>query len=127
MYWGSGALSVLVGVVGGVTLVCAFLLGRRLGLRRSVGTAGLGLLLIGLSLSGVVEAIARMTFNPMAWLGVGLGVVGFLLLSWSGFMPRRRGVDKAGTTQVEAKKPSAPAIDDDMAEIEEILRRRGIS
>jgi hypothetical protein len=127
MYWGSGTLSVLVGVVGGVTFVCAFLLGRRLGLRRSVGTAGVGLLLIGLSLSGVVDAVARMTFNPMAWLGVGLGVVGFFLLSWSGFMPRRRAVEKGSAAQVEVKKPSAPAIDDDMAEIEEILRRRGIS
>lgn len=137
MYWGSSALSVLVGVGGGVALVCSVLLVRRLEPRRAVGLAGAGLMALGLSLSGIIEVFARalaiLSFNPLRWLGLGAAVLGFVLLSWSGLLPGRRRSPKQVTSrradkaQVEGRKQAEPAIDDDLAEIEEILRRRGIS
>ncbi|MPZ94595.1 MAG: hypothetical protein GEU96_06685 [Propionibacteriales bacterium] len=151
MYWGSGALSVLVGVVGGVLLVCSVLLGRRRGWRRGVGVAGAGLMLLGLSLSGLIDALARalsiLSFNPLRWIGLAAAVLGFVLLSWSGIIPRRRkgrsresapvesgreqrpevGSRTADASTADAPAAEAPAVDDDLAEIEEILRRRGIS
>lgn len=160
MYWGSSATSVLFGIVGGVVIVCAVLLGRRLGARRAVGTAGLGLLLLGLSLSGLVEAVARVlaifSFNPLRWAGLAAAVLGAVLLSWAGMVPGRRRKQTAATEQSgtakqtrgssrraaiegdsEAKSEArsgrrsqggAPAVgDSELDEIEEILRRRGIS
>ncbi|MGH3384673.1 MAG: hypothetical protein ACRDO1_08870 [Nocardioidaceae bacterium] len=150
MYWGSGALSVLVGVVGGVLLVCSVLLVRRRGWRRGVGVAGAGLMLLGLSLSGLIDALARalsiLSFNPLRWIGLAAAVLGFAMLSWSGIIPRRRKGRTREAAPVESGRehrpevgprpvdPSAdapaadaPAVDDDLAEIEEILRRRGIS
>jgi drug/metabolite transporter (DMT)-like permease len=138
MYWGSSALSVLVGVVGGVLLVCAFILGRRWGRRRAVGAAGAGLMLLGLSLSGVIDvlgkALSLLSFNPLRWAGLAAAVVGFLMLSWSGLIPRggkqpkSRSVARTGKSQeIEPKRTAEPAIGDEFAEIEEILRKRGIS
>lgn len=138
MYWGSSALSVLVGVVGGVLLVCAVILGGRWGRRRAIGTAGAGLMLLGLSLSGVIDVVGKalslLSFNPLRWMGLAAAVVGFLMLSWSGLI-RRRGkrsrtssVAGTGTSRdIEPMRSSEPAIGDDFADIEEILRRRGIS
>lgn len=144
MYWGSSATSVLVGIVGGVVLVIAFVLGKRLGIRRAAGTAGLGLLLLGLSLSGIIEVLARtFTLNPLRWAGLGAGALGVMLMLWSGMIPGRgRRSERAGkkpkqasgrepAKQVEGQpeeKSGSPAVgDDDIAEIEEILRRRGIT
>jgi hypothetical protein len=138
MYWGSSALSVLIGVVGGVLLVCAVILGRRWGRRRAVGAAGAGLMLLGLSLSGLIDvlgkALSLLSFNPLRWVGLAAAVVGFLMLSWSGMVPRRgkqsrsKSVDGSGTSrEIEPKRTAEPAIGDEFAEIEEILRKRGIS
>lgn len=147
MYWGSSATSVLIGILGGVLIVCAVVLGRRLGGRRAVGTAGLGLLLVGLTLSGLIDVIARIAFNPLRWVGLGAVAVGFSMLFGSGMLPRRRHKRTGTTKQPEAVESSqgspqgspqgssqgnpqggSPAVGDgDMDEIEEILRRRGIS
>jgi hypothetical protein len=142
MYWGSSAVSVLVGVVGGVLLVVAIVLGKRLGLRRAAGVSGLGLLLLGLTLSGIIEVLARtFTLNPLRWAGLGAAAIGVLLLSWSGMLPRRE--RKQGRAQAAGGKGAesgkevepgrsdqqgSPAVgDDELADIEEILRRRGIT
>ncbi len=132
MFWRGSALSLLVGIVGGVLLVCAVVLARRWPRRRFAATAGAGLLLLGLSLSGVIEVLARalaiLSFNPLRWIGVAAAVVGVLLLSASIALPRQG----RKMAQVEPGKPAArretaaePA-DGDLAEIEDILRRRGI-
>lgn len=141
MYWGSSATSVLVGVVGGVLLVVAVVLGKRLGVRRAVGTSGMGLVLLGLSLSGIVEIVARtFTLNPLRWAGLGAAALGVLLLSWSGMLSRRSG-KQGGRKQAAGREPGrqveagssadegdTPAVgDDELADIEEILRRRGIT
>lgn len=143
-----GAWPLLVGVVGSVLLVCAVLLAPRWGARRSVGAAGAGLLLVGLSVSGVVGIVAQalaVGLNPLRWLGLVAAAVGVVMLSWVGLLPgrrRARGVSSAGsadgsgdggatggTRAVARRRGEAPAqrpVDDDLAEIEDILRRRGI-
>lgn len=134
---GAGALSLIVGVVGAVMLVLTVLRGRHWARRRLVGVSGTGLLLLGLSLSGVVEVVSRalaiLTFNPLRWIGLGMAVLGFLMLSFAGLLPLRRrrapreAEGKPTRRPVEQKrgKPEEP-VDSDLAEIEAILRRRGI-
>lgn len=90
-----------------------------------------------------------LAFSPVVWAGVVLAGLGAVLIVLSGFVkdrggeaPRRRSVepgsaDVAGAPgaaapqelpgQKRTSQQGRPAIDDDLADIEEILRRRGIS
>jgi drug/metabolite transporter (DMT)-like permease len=135
-----GAWGILVGVVGVGLLVGSVVLGRRWGFRRSVGVAGAGLLLVGLALSGVVNIVVQaiaIGLNPVRWVGLGAAGAGVLMLFWSGLLQRRRadvadGPERARSVPGDKQRPAVerggrPAHgDDDLAEIEEILRRRGI-
>lgn len=138
-------LSAIAGVAGVVLLVLAVLYGRRRGFRRSVGVAGGGLLLLGLSVSGLIDvfahALAALTFNPIRWLGLGTSVLGLLMLSWAGMLPGRgravaasqdakvAGSGKSGKSSQVTRGRGKPkgGAEDDLAEIEDILRRRGIN
>jgi hypothetical protein len=153
MFLGASVWSLLVGALGGVLLVCAVLLAGRLGARRSTGAAGAGLLLLGLALSGVVGILAQalaIGVNPVRWVGLAAAALGVVMLSSAGMLPGRRGRQRsvsgaepravdAGRDQGGARasvkgadrlrdKPAAAksSVDSDMAEIEDILRRRGI-
>ncbi len=135
-------VAVLLGVIGGVLLVLSVLNYGRLGGRRAVGTAGAGLLLLGLTVSGIVDNLVDMlvglTFNPLGWVGVGAAGLGVVMLSWSGMLHRDRSAKepkqappgrsgKQSEVGPKRKPDSATAgMDDDMADIEAILRRRGI-
>jgi uncharacterized membrane protein len=130
VYWNGSALGLLVGVAGGVFAVIAVVgASRGWPWRRAASVLGLGLLLLGLSLSGVIavlgRALAILSFNPLRWIGVGAGVVGVLLLCVSGVLPRRR-AGKDVEPRVRKARATAKRGDDDLDEIEEILRRRGI-
>lgn len=81
---------------------------------------------------------ASFVFNPLVWLGVGLVGISAVLFATSAFLRRRSPAgpaQKGATTQLSgrpaaqpAKQQGAPAIkDDDMDDIEAILKRRGIS
>lgn len=137
---GAGALSLLIGIAGVAVIVVAVLRGRRWGGRRTVGVAGAGMLALGLSLSGLVDVFARalaiLTFNPLRWVGLVVAGLGLVMLSSAGMLPgRRRGAREVAREKDPARRevtgsggtPARAAGDDDMAEIEEILRRRGIS
>jgi hypothetical protein len=138
MFLGAGVSALLVGAVGSVLLVCAVLLAGRWGARRSVGAAGAGLLLLGLAVSGVVGILAQalaVGLNPVRWLGLAAAGVGVLMLSWSGMLPGRRGRRRPGAAAGDearevgtgrGRPPAQRPVDDDLAEIEDILRRRGI-
>jgi hypothetical protein len=155
MFLGASVWSLLVGTLGGVLLVCAVLLAGRLGARRSTGAAGAGLLLLGLALSGVVGILAQalaIGFNPVRWVGLAATALGVVMLSSAGMLPGRRGRARSVTgeepravdtgpgvgrdtgrdkgtgksDQRRDKPPAKSSVDSDMAEIEDILRRRGI-
>jgi hypothetical protein len=137
MFVGWSVWATLVGALGAVLLVCSVLLAGRWGRRRSIGAAGAGLLLLGLAVSGVVGIIVQalaVGLNPVRWLGLAAAALGVLMLSWVGMLPgRRRDRDVSDRTKkpraVESgggRKAAQRPVDDDLAEIEEILRRRGI-
>lgn len=86
----------------------------------------------------IVDAIGdwatSLVFSPTVWLGVVVAGVSVLLFGASRVADRRGGVEpgrKPRTklrTKKDAKSVSKPApVDDDMAEIQALLRKRGIS
>lgn len=85
--------------------------------------------------AAVVRWAARLTFSPPMWLGIGVAATALVLFVVAGALARR-GVGArprgAELPREESPRParttsSAPAEDDDMADIEEILKRHGIS
>jgi hypothetical protein len=116
---------------GGVGLVAlAVRQARSKGWAGSLQLAAGGFLLMGASAIGIVGFLAGIVLSPLAWLGVvALGLAGVLFIAGQrleGRTPKaadRQAVKRRPQTAVEAKPP---AVDDDMAEIEEILRRHGI-
>ncbi|WP_346386072.1 hypothetical protein [Nocardioides sp.] len=90
---------------------------------------------------------ASLVFNPFVWIGIVLFVVSGVLFGVSGAMDARgigggsrkgrkarKAESQAGAAPALASGEAArnqgrgaPAIDDDMAEIEALLRKRGIS
>lgn len=121
---------------------------KRRGLAAGVRGAAITLLPPAAWLTGTLEAGVKivdvvvdwatdLVFSPTVWVGVGLAGVSVLLFVVSGFL-RHRQSGAAGEAAVgEAKAQGralppagaagAPAIDDDLSEIEAILKKRGIS
>ena len=139
-------IAIAVAVGGGGMIFTAFRQAKTKGWAGSLQMMAGGLLLIGAAAIGIVGFIAGIALNPLKWLGVvamGLGaamfVAGQRLEGNRGILRRR---DKADRESSAADKPAKPAkpkqvegrksdsamagMDEDMAEIEEILRRRGI-
>jgi hypothetical protein len=127
-------------------LVASVLLWRRGGPASGVRAAAWALLPLAAALTGtlrlawnvvdeVVGWAVRLVFSPVVWLGVVLAGVSVVLFVVSGFLRRRQQAGpKSGSGQqsltADASRPAAqPAAggDDDMADIEAILRRHGIS
>lgn len=85
--------------------------------------------------AAVVRWATRLTFSPLMWLGLGVAATALVLFVVAGALARR-GVGarprRAELPREESRRParttsSAPGEDDDMADIEEILKRHGIS
>jgi hypothetical protein len=139
-------------VLGAVWTVYAF---RNRGAASGLRGAGIAMLPAAAYLTGTLEMFTEigssitdwathLVFSPKVWVGVVLAGVAALCLFVSGVL-RERGRDAAGGAsekrrrkQVDgAAEPRAvergkhakgePAIDDDLAEIEAILKKRGIS
>jgi hypothetical protein len=90
---------------------------------------------------------ARLVFSPTVWAGIIVGGISATLFVVSGFLRRRTPEGRARRERKEqkaagagsspaavtasgprpAKPGTAPAEDDDMADIEAILRKHGIS
>lgn len=92
----------------------------------------------------VVDWAARFVLSPTVWLGIALAGVSVLLYLVAGALarrgvgsPRPARTDSGASTELPASpsqppaRPAgttkAPAADDDMADIEAILKRHGIS
>lgn len=89
--------------------------------------------LAGRITAAVLNWSASLALNPVMWLGVGLGTMAVLLLGSAAVLRSRgsAGIDQQhrGTTAVgrSGAVPASASADDDLADIEDILRRRGIS
>jgi hypothetical protein len=128
----------------GLGLVVSWLAWRRRGAAAGMRGAAWSLLPLAAYLTGAVEMLWRIgtaiadwiggfVFSPRVWSGVivvGLAVLLFLLSrALRTRAPKgRREVQPGARREVEpARKRAAATPDDDFSEVEEILRRRGIS
>ena len=142
------ALTAMLTALGAVWTVHAF---RNRGTVSGLRGAGLTLLPPAAWLTGTLEMFTEiggsvfdwatgLVLSPAVWAGVVLAGLSVALLGTSAAMrnrgqgqpPRRRSEPPAPGTPPSAQLPSAkkqgdPLLDDDMADIEEILKRRGIS
>jgi hypothetical protein len=147
-----GALTLTLTLLGGLWTFYAF---RRRGAASGLRAAGLTLLPAAAWMTGTMEMFTEiggsvadwathLVFSPVVWLGIVLAGMSVLLLTASGAMRERgrggkpdRGADAgaAGETPKKRKEkelsqgPTSggePLIDD-MADIEAILRKRGIT
>src|SRR4051812_17414041 len=79
----------------------------------------------------VVNWVVHLIFSPVVWLGVLVAGVSATLFVLSGILGRRRGpaTQKAGAALPAKGRPPAtvPGGDDDLADIEALLRKHGIS
>jgi hypothetical protein len=97
------------------------------------GTLRLGTRIV----DAVVDWATSLVFNPLLWFGVGLAGLSVVLFGVSGAMAARRSPEAdADPKKVSRKKrdalppssgPGAPVLDDDLADIEAILKKRGIT
>jgi membrane protein implicated in regulation of membrane protease activity len=105
------------------------------------------LALVGRIVSAIVQFAASFVFSPGAWFGVILVVVAALLFLVSGGIPlvgkrhdKKKDRDRAGSgsggagkSQAPAavssgrKRSAAPADDDDLSDVRDILKKHGIS
>lgn len=144
-----GALTLTLTLIGAIWTWVAF---QRRGVASGLRAAAFTLLPLAAYLTKTLQMFTRildavadwatsLVFNPFVWLGVIVAGISVLLFGVSGFLRARElggKTDKAGTLAKPGRPagrkelpPSsgsgAPAIDDDMAEIETLLRKRGIS
>jgi hypothetical protein len=135
-----------------VGLVLSFIAWRKKGLRSGLRGAAWSLLPLAMWLTGAVGLVGRIgsaivqfasafVFSPKAWLGVILACLAVLLFLISGGIPlfsgtRKRNKKRRERGRAEQPEPAAvqsaqrqvppPPANDDMGDVEEILRRRGI-
>ena len=141
-----GALTLTLTLIGGIWTWLAF---RRRGLASGLRGAGFTLLPAAAWLTGtmemfteiggsVVDWATHLVFSPVVWAGVVLTGLSVLLLGISGAL-QARGVGVKGSRPASVTDRgagpglgrgsgrAAPPLDDDMADIEAILRKRGIT
>lgn len=135
-----------------VGLVLSFLAWRKKGARSGLRGVAWSLLPLAMWLTNSVGLVGRIgsaivrfgtafVFSPKAWLGVIFVGISVLLFLISGGMPLAGGTRKRNKARRKKardgdREPAAisrpqgqapmPAADDDMGDVEEILRRRGI-
>jgi Ni/Fe-hydrogenase subunit HybB-like protein len=135
-------------------LVLSWYIWRRRGLRPAIRVGAWSLVPLALYLTGsillvgrigsaVVQFASSFVFSPRAWLGVILLGISVLLFLLSGGIPllrwrnrrNRRGSDRKppagaapqpGSVSATRTQPGQPAADDDLDDVQEILRRRRI-
>jgi hypothetical protein len=142
-----GALTLSLTLLGGIYTWFAF---RRRGFVAGLRGAGLTLIPVALLLTDTLQMVSRigdaigdwalgLAFSPATWLGIilaGLSVVcfvvaGFLANREVGTAPRRTGDDAKALPEGRGKRAQPvladDPVDEEMAEIEALLRKRGIT
>lgn len=141
------ALTAALTVAGAIWTWIAF---RRRGAANGLRAMGFTLLPAAAWLTGTLEMVVEiagsvtdwatsLVFNVMTWTGVGLAGLAVVLFVVSGFIRDRQlgraqrgsAAPGAGTSRRElppanAKATGGSPVDDDLADIEALLRRRGI-
>lgn len=89
--------------------------------------------LVGRITGAVLDWSVSLVFTPTTWFGVALGGLAATLLATSRALRTRRGPravpgrsTAGGARPGSRPAPAATGVEDDLAEVEEILRRRGI-
>jgi hypothetical protein len=138
-------------LTGGLTLlglVLSWLAWRRRGAAAGLRGAAWSLLPLAAYLIGAIELLwrfgtaigsfaASFVFSPEVWSGVAVVAVAVVLFTVSAFLRRRRAGRHPGpaaasaagagaSRRAVAARPPGPGGDDDLSEVEQILRRRGI-
>lgn len=141
-----GALALTLTLLGGIYTWYAY---QRRGLSAGLRGAGFTLLPVAAWLTDTLRLLTRigdavgdwavrLVFSPTLWAGVILGGVAIVLFVVSGLMSKRGIGTKPKTSRRGAASPTAELaksdrtpsgglIDDEMAEIEALLRKRGIT
>ncbi|MGW0981018.1 hypothetical protein ACWD33_09315 [Streptomyces xiamenensis] len=115
----------------------AFLVAKRRRYATALRVAAFSLLPLGLAMTGVVRFVLNMTFNPVAWAGLGVIGLAVLIFFVAGFADRRGGggagqaaaAPAAQAPALPAKRgraAAAAAPADDFSDIEAILKKHGI-
>ena len=147
-----GVLALALTLLGGTYTWFAY---RRRGLAPALRGAAITLLPLSAYLTKTLQMFTRifdavgdwatsLAFSPAVWLGVLIAGVSVLLFGASRLLDRRAGVEprrkkskslpaaaRSGSSDAAEKGGAKPArsepVDDEMADIEAILRKRGIS
>jgi len=117
-------------------LVASVLVWRRRGAASGLRGAAWSLLPLAAALTGVLRLVAeivgdigawtlRLVFSPVVWAGVCLAGLAVVLYVVSGLLGRRTPT-KPAPPAAPGRRAAGPA-DDDLADIEAILRKHGIS
>jgi predicted membrane protein len=139
-----GALALSLSVLGGIYTWWAL---RNRGITAAVRGAGITLLPLAAWMTGLLQVfgeigdalghwLTRLVFSPAVWLGVVVFFIACVLIGGANLVSRRMPADEKKTRRSAADpSPKAvarpakqdPLIDDEMAEIQAILKKRGIS
>ena len=136
-------VSIAVAAAGVGLLVLAIRQARAKGAAAALQMAAGGFLLVGASAVGIVDFLVGVVLSPLGWLGIGsIALAGVLFVvgqKLEGRAPKgREAVTEAGSgagALTETPKPTskpkgrgkpAASTDDDMADIEALLRKHGI-
>ena len=143
MSW--GALALALTALGGIYTWWAL---RHRGFAAAVRAGGITLLPLAAWMTGLLQVFgtvtnafahffARLVFSPFVWLGVIVFVVAFVLIGAGNVLARRERPEAPAPSPRERRRPRPkavgpatphdPLIDDEMAEIQAILKKRGIS
>jgi hypothetical protein len=132
-------ISTAVTVLG---LVASWAAAKRRGAASGLRGAAWSLVPLGAYLTGLTKFLSDLVFSPVKWAGVIVLALGGVLYVTSGVMLRQGG--ESAPAERRAKKSEGPRrtpagdapkavekkgpnIDSDLAEIEQILKNRGIS
>lgn len=125
--------SLAVTVLG---LLASWAVYRRRGAGSGARGAAWALVPLGFYLTGLTEFLTELVFSPVKWAGVAvLGLAGVLYvvsgvkLRSSADVPKPQKQTRAAPKRAAVQRPqqAQSGLDDDLGDIEEILKRRGIS